>query len=216
MKRYLILATLLVSITAAASEVTIPNDFTAGTPAVADDVDENFQAVKTAVDDNHNRITALEDQVVEIGAVSLSTSHFIDWAGNCVMRRFSNYAYFVDNPSLCTATAGVSLPHGATMTGFGCRFYDNESAPNVHAALGRTKVTTQLLNEPVYVTEVASDGTSPVFYATTTVLIPGGDLVDNMTYAYFISVMFHSDGGNQIDDQNLRRYGCNVYYTLGD
>ncbi len=43
-----------------ASSVTIPNTFTAGTPAVAAQVNANFAAVKTAVDDNDTRITALE------------------------------------------------------------------------------------------------------------------------------------------------------------
>ena len=43
-----------------AGEVTIPNTFTAGTPAVASEVNGNFTAVKTAVDDNDGRIAALE------------------------------------------------------------------------------------------------------------------------------------------------------------
>lgn len=43
-----------------ATEVTELNTFTAGTPARAAEVNGNFAAVKTAVDDNHARITALE------------------------------------------------------------------------------------------------------------------------------------------------------------
>lgn len=43
-----------------AAECTIPNSFTAGTKAVAAQVNANFDAVKSAVDDNDNRITALE------------------------------------------------------------------------------------------------------------------------------------------------------------
>jgi hypothetical protein len=41
-----------------AGEVTIPNTFTSGTPAVAAEVNANFTAVKTAVDDNDTRIDA--------------------------------------------------------------------------------------------------------------------------------------------------------------
>lgn len=43
-----------------AGEVTIPNTFTAGEIAVAADVNANFTEVKTAVDDNNNRLGTLE------------------------------------------------------------------------------------------------------------------------------------------------------------
>ena len=39
-----------------AADLTIPNTFTAGTPAVADDVNANFTAAKVAVDDNNTNI----------------------------------------------------------------------------------------------------------------------------------------------------------------
>ena len=42
-----------------ASGVTIPNTFTSGTPAKAAEVNANFSAVKTAVDDNDARITGV-------------------------------------------------------------------------------------------------------------------------------------------------------------
>ncbi len=40
-----------------AGEVTIPNTFTSGTPAVAEDVNENFNTVATEINDNNTRIT---------------------------------------------------------------------------------------------------------------------------------------------------------------
>jgi len=40
-----------------AADLTIPNTFTAGTPAVAADVNANFSAVESAVDDNNANIT---------------------------------------------------------------------------------------------------------------------------------------------------------------
>lgn len=43
-----------------AGALTIPNTFVANDPAVAADVNENFTAVETAVDDNNSRITAVE------------------------------------------------------------------------------------------------------------------------------------------------------------
>ena len=50
-------AALLISSTAWAGALTIPNTFTAGTKAVAAQVNANFTAAKTAVDDNDARIT---------------------------------------------------------------------------------------------------------------------------------------------------------------
>lgn len=47
----------------AAEEYMIPNTFEANTPARAEEVNANFEAGKAAVDDNHNRITSLEDQL---------------------------------------------------------------------------------------------------------------------------------------------------------
>ena len=55
-------ATLLLACNFAwSSDVTIPNTFSSGTPAVAGEVNSNFTAVKTAVDDNDARITIVEN-----------------------------------------------------------------------------------------------------------------------------------------------------------
>lgn len=49
-----------------AGEVTIPNTFASDTPAVAAEVNANFTAVKTAVDDNDSRVAALEALVTAL------------------------------------------------------------------------------------------------------------------------------------------------------
>lgn len=48
-------------VAALADEVDIPNEFTAGTPAVADEVNENFSAVELAIDDNAQQLTSLSN-----------------------------------------------------------------------------------------------------------------------------------------------------------
>jgi hypothetical protein len=56
----IILAASLFSYGASAQVLTIPNTFTAGEPAVAAEVNENFSAVEAAVNDNNARVAALE------------------------------------------------------------------------------------------------------------------------------------------------------------
>jgi len=48
---------------AAAREVTIPHSFTANTPAIADEVNENFTAVKSTVDANSVDVSQLQSDV---------------------------------------------------------------------------------------------------------------------------------------------------------
>lgn len=61
------------TVTVAASEVTALNDFVAGESAVAADVNANFTAVKTAVDDNNVRLNAVrtdvDDNITRIDAL---------------------------------------------------------------------------------------------------------------------------------------------------
>ena len=60
-----VLATL--SATLIAGQVTGLTQFTAGSPAKAAEVNSNFLAVKTAVDDNHARISTLETKLAKFG-----------------------------------------------------------------------------------------------------------------------------------------------------
>jgi len=53
---------------AGAATLNVPNSFTSGSPAVAADVNANFTAVKSAVNDNENRIAALEAAVTVLQA----------------------------------------------------------------------------------------------------------------------------------------------------
>lgn len=66
--RHLLPFLALIWTSAQAGDLTIPNTFQANTPAVAAQVNANFNAIETAVDDNHARITVLEN-----GATSNTT-----------------------------------------------------------------------------------------------------------------------------------------------
>ncbi|MBL4659813.1 MAG: hypothetical protein JKY19_05625 [Alcanivoracaceae bacterium] len=56
----------LLSSVARASELTVPNTFVAHQPAIAADVNVNFSAVETSVDDNHSRLVILESLVTQL------------------------------------------------------------------------------------------------------------------------------------------------------
>lgn len=92
-------AAMLISSTAWAGALTIPNTFSAGTPAVAADVNTNFTAAKTAVDDNNTRITA-------------NTTNIAGNATNITALQSAK-------PGYATAVAGTNPNAGITMTGTG-------------------------------------------------------------------------------------------------
>ena len=58
---------ILATTSALAGEVEIQNEFTAGTRALAAEVNANFDAVETAVNDNHSRIAILESGLASAG-----------------------------------------------------------------------------------------------------------------------------------------------------
>jgi len=73
----LMIALIVLSVTARASDLSIPNTFTAGQAAVAAEVNDNFTATETAVDDNNTRITSLENNAVGIEFVQTDSTENI-------------------------------------------------------------------------------------------------------------------------------------------
>ncbi len=60
-----------------AASVDTPNTFSAGTPAIAAQVNQNFQALKTAVNDNDSRISAMESALASLRAELSGTNSTI-------------------------------------------------------------------------------------------------------------------------------------------
>ena len=57
---FMVVGLLVISTSIHAAGLSVPNTFSSGTPAIAAEVNRNFDAVKTAVDDNDSRITIIE------------------------------------------------------------------------------------------------------------------------------------------------------------
>lgn len=68
MKKTILITTLLLcyNISIYASDFNIPNVFIANQPAIASEVNGNFGAAKTAIDNNHDRVAALEATVTSL------------------------------------------------------------------------------------------------------------------------------------------------------
>lgn len=113
---------------AQAGPVTVPNTFTAGTTAQASQVNDNFTAVKAAVDDNDARIAVLEAPgSVTSARIADGTVTFADWSGNACaadqVPKWSGTAWTcaadASNAGTVTSiTAGAGLT-GGTITGAG-------------------------------------------------------------------------------------------------
>ena len=85
MKRLLLLLSLAVCSSLLAADLTIPNTFTAGTAAVAGEVNANFAAVESAVDDNNARIGANEADIAQLNSAASGAD---ESAFPCVMISF--------------------------------------------------------------------------------------------------------------------------------
>jgi len=80
MKQVVFLLSLVIvgiAIFAYASTVTIPNTFTSGTTISSTQMNANFTAVKTAVDDNDSRITTIANAMSAVKSTGNAASHQI-------------------------------------------------------------------------------------------------------------------------------------------
>ena len=76
----LLISLMVVAAVAFGSSLTIPNQFSAGTPTSASQMNANFTAVASAVNDNNSRITALETTPAWTAPPSLG-AEWANWGG---------------------------------------------------------------------------------------------------------------------------------------
>ncbi|MCK0154608.1 hypothetical protein MWU49_12890 [Alcanivorax sp. S6407] len=212
-----------------ATDVTGLTTFVPNTPAKAEEVNGNFNAVKSAVDDNDQRITDLEAKLPD-GAVSLSAFAFSEWTSSnssssaCQELRILNYVYFDmywAKSTSCSLTAPVHLPQGATVTGLSClvndELYGTAADSNFYPiTLRQLDLTTATTNG------ILSTGTSSSDVGLQTLTATPFDpdapelVVDNTQYAYTLMVTanYADDVAPAVEGNTLKLHGCKVEYTL--
>jgi hypothetical protein len=215
MRRIFFIAVLMLPMVVWASQVTLPNVFVPGQRARAGDVNNNFDAVKDAVDDNDERVTELESRVPELGAVSLSAHAFHGISSSCPFTRLARFGFFDTAAGNCNAFAPLSLPHNSIITDASCFVFDNEDAENIgQIEVLRMSLATDTDDQALFDLDApTTDFASPILRNLTN-LATGGNLVDNTTYSYYLKVTFNNNG--IANTQNLRLYSCKVGYTRGN
>lgn len=184
--------------------VTVPNTFTAGTPARAEEINANFNALKDAVN------------ALQSGASSVSNLGFVnprDGDVGCQLVRGERGAYYIGSATSCAAGAAISLPHGVTVTGFHCTVYDNAAGNGqiLASGLSRTNLGTGE-TESVFST-AGSLGNGGLQRLSDTGPESGTELVDNEKYTYFLATFFEAAVGDfSAINNSLRLYGCSVTY----
>jgi len=147
-------AALLFSSTAWAGALTIPNTFTAGTPAVAAQVNANFTAAKTAVDDNNTRInTNATTAATNATNITANTASAATNTTNIATNATAITALQLTNP----VTTVISVPAGGAAVANGTALMNavagiTGSSPTnqftVKLAVGTYDLGTQMLQLP--------------------------------------------------------------------
>ncbi|WMS86611.1 hypothetical protein [Pleionea litopenaei] len=238
MKKYLkniiIVAGSCACLSVLASDVTIPNSFSAGTPARASEVNDNFNAVKAAVDDNDARITTNSNNI-STNAANISTNSdaiaLLNQVSNKIypvnIAAFNNAGY----PNLRMNSSGlyntvdltdivqapVILPDGATVTGMNCLVRDNHNTANFNGGSILLMRVSVLEGAPpgVYQSMVDIDLTTSgnlngLRSLTDEDGVIENTVIDNATYMYYVRFWIQRTEAVS----NLMISGCRIQYQI--
>lgn len=127
-------ALIAISATLVAAPLTTPNSFTAGTAARASEINANFNAVATAVNDNNSRITTIESRVTTAGNIVLGPSTAT--AGNILKGTASFIHNFGTNNTFVGVSAGNFTMTGSDNTVAGAFALLNNAGGVANTAIG--------------------------------------------------------------------------------
>lgn len=209
---------LLLASTVHASSASIPNEFTAGEAAVAAEVNENFNSLATAINDNDTRITALEANPAPVTSyVSIPAHGMHSYREGCLWSTnpgstFGEFDSGDTTNQYCELLSAPNLPHGATLESLSCTVFDNDSDANgLRGALRRIPLDASTNTpEQIYSTSLSIDSVEPSVLTDSTAAADRV-LIDNENYAYYVHVSF-PDTTDTVGS-NLKVYGCSVSFS---
>ncbi len=193
-----------------AAPATIPNTFSSGTAAVAAEVNDNFTALKSAIDDNDSRISTPSGGFVSVSAQAFRNEWTVDACRWYSQQGFYGFFSGTSTSSTCDAVAGIQLPHNASITSFNCYLWDTSVANSINAKLYRQNIDGSA-SEIIFETPLTEGNASNIQAVSDAIPAnPGDEVVDNQNYAY--SIMLDFDGGTDTVSSSIRFYGCTVAY----
>jgi hypothetical protein len=202
---------LSLSLAAIAAELTIPNSFSNGAPADADQVNTNFNAVKTAVDDNNQKIIALSQP--RSASVTYSAMGFTPKISDMNGLNFKIEFEKHDGGYLIALDGGsfyhnVTLRSGATITQIRALVFDgDEESDTGHIEVKLTKLQMDD-SEPEIVPIVSGQKSKNTGYQVIRTELNETIEWSDTGYpsSYFIEVDYSSNS------ENLRLYSVTIDY----
>ncbi len=194
-----------------AAPATIPNTFSAGTAAVAGEVNDNFAALKSAIDDNDSKINTPTGGFVSVSAHAFKAENRPD---NCNWdTSVGTPNGFFNTPSVdqCDAVTGIQIPHKAVIQSLTCYLVDSVNTGDIRFVLYRTTLSGGTATA-IYDTPTSVDGGFQIqSLADTTVSNSGDNIIDNQLYSYYIAAEYGANTNLPVGSL-LTIYGCTVAY----
>lgn len=209
---FIAICSLALSTTAMAGQVGSMNSFSAGSAAVAADVNANFNEHTSQINDNDARITAMRTGAVSVAGHAFRNEDDAEVCNWTAINSFA-YGYFADTSSAtgsCDAVAGISLPDGVSLTGFNCSFFDNDATNLMIGRMFRVNLATGAI-ETIYQTASTSNSAAIQVVSDSIVNAPGAEVVNNAVYTYYIAAQYSALDFTALGS-NGRVYGCSATY----